>query len=140
MNWQIQTSSRVPIYEQLADQIRQAVALGQLQPRERLPSVRQLSRELLINPNTVARTYQELEREGALVSRPGLGIFVAEPRSDLTPAARERRVLEPLDRWLALAVRLGYTPEEVVAIVEQRLGRFQWNAPVKSTSTEGTTP
>ena len=128
MNWQIQTSSREPIYEQLAEQVRQGVALGQLQPAERLPSVRQLSRELLVNPNTVARAYQELEREGLLVSRPGLGIFVAAPRAELTAAAREKRLLDPLDRWLTLAVHLGYSADEVLQLVSARIGQFQWNS------------
>ena len=128
MNFQIQTSSRVAIYEQLAEQIRQGIALGQLQPKERLPSVRQLSRELVVNPNTVARTYQELEREGLLVSRQGLGIFVAEPRAELTLEAREQRLLQPLDRWLTLAVHLGYSQEEVLQLVGSRVLQFQWNS------------
>jgi GntR family transcriptional regulator len=132
MNFQIQTSSRVAIYEQLAEQIRQGIALGQLQPKERLPSVRQLSRDLIVNPNTIARTYQELEREGLLVSRQGLGIFVAEPRSELTVEAREQRLLEPLDRWLTLAVHLGYSAEEVLSLVSSRIQQFQWNSPSSS--------
>jgi GntR family transcriptional regulator len=128
MQFQIQTSSRTPIYEQLAEQIRQAIAFGQAKPDERLPSVRQLSRELLVNPNTIARTYQELEREGLLVSRPGLGIFVAQPRAELTQEARERRLQEPLDRWLTLAVHLGLSRDEVLHLVTQRVEQFQWNS------------
>src|SRR5437899_434999 len=85
----VNTASRLPIYQQLAHQIREAIARGELQPDARLPSVRQLSRELVVNPNTVARAYTELEREGLLVSRPGRGIYVAQPRNDLTRAARD---------------------------------------------------
>ncbi len=88
MAWHINTSSRLPLYQQLAQQIREAIARGELQPGAALPSVRQLSAELVVNPNTVSRTYTELEREGLLVSRPGRGIYVAPPRTDLTRAAR----------------------------------------------------
>ena len=128
MKFQIQTTSRVPLYEQLAEQIRQGIATGKLQADQRLPSVRQLSRELLINPNTVARTYQELEREGLLSTRPGLGVFVAQPRPELTQAARKRRLIEPLDQWLTTAVHLGYSPEEVLQLVSERVRQFQWSA------------
>src|SRR5437763_12125047 len=103
MGFHVNTASRVPIYQQLAQQIREAIARGELEPAVGLPSVRQLSRDLVINPNTVARAYTELEREGLVVSRPGLGIFVAPPRTDLTRAARDRRLTEQLDRWLTEA-------------------------------------
>src|SRR5262245_10294146 len=76
MDFHIDAGSRLPIYQQLAQQLREAVARGDLQPEAKLPSVRQLSRELVANPNTIARAYTELEREGLLASRPGLGIFV----------------------------------------------------------------
>lgn len=128
MKFQIQTTSRTPLYEQLAEQIRRGVATGKLRANERLPSVRQLSRELLINPNTVARTYQELEREGMLSTRPGLGVFVAQPRSELTEAARRRRLIEPLDQWLITAVHLGYSAEEALQLAHERAQHFQWNA------------
>ncbi len=126
MRWHISTASRLPIYQQLAQQIREAIARGELQPEANLPSVRQLSRELVINPNTVARAYTELEREGLLVSRPGRGIYVAQPRNDLTRAARDRRLMEQLDRWLTEAVHLGYAADEVLALVALRVRQFQW--------------
>jgi len=128
MGLHVNTASRLPIYQQLVHQIREAVARGELQPEERLPSVRQLSSELVINPNTVARAYLELERAGVLVSRAGRGMFVAQPGTDLTRAARERRLSEPLDRWLTEAVHLGFSAEEVVRLVTQRVSQFQWNA------------
>jgi GntR family transcriptional regulator len=127
MTWHINTSSRLPIYQQLAQQIREALARGELRPDEGLPSVRHLSRELVVNPNTVARAYTELEREGLLVSRPGRGIYVARPRTDLTRAARDRRLTEQLDRWLTEAVHLGYAAEEVLELVATRVRQFRWN-------------
>ncbi|MBI3962843.1 MAG: GntR family transcriptional regulator [Deinococcus sp.] len=128
MNLYIDTASRLPIYQQLVLQVREAVARGDLQPGTRLPSVRLLSQELVVNPNTVARAYTELERESILVSRPGLGVFVAEPRTELTKAARDRRLAEVLDRFLTEAVHLGYAAEEVVRLVTKRVQEFQWNA------------
>ncbi|MHB1423827.1 MAG: GntR family transcriptional regulator [Gemmataceae bacterium] len=126
MGLHISTASRLPIYQQLAQQIREAIARGELQAEASLPSVRQLSRELVVNPNTVARAYTELEREGLLVSRPGRGIYVAQPRNDLTRAARARRLTEQLDRWLTEAVHLGYTAAEVTRLVAQRVRQFHW--------------
>jgi GntR family transcriptional regulator len=124
----IDTSSRLPIYQQLVQQIREAIARGELKPEENLPSVRQLSRDLVINPNTVARAYNELERDGLLVSRPGRGIYVAQPRNDLTRAARDRRLVEQLDRWLTEAVHLGFSAEHVLRLVAARVERFQWQS------------
>ncbi|HEY7330388.1 MAG TPA: GntR family transcriptional regulator [Gemmataceae bacterium] len=126
MGLHVSTASRVPIYQQLAQQIREAIARGELQPEEGLPSVRQLSRELVVNPNTVARAYTELEREGLLVSRPGRGIYVAQPRNDLTRAARDRKLTEQLDRWLTEAVHLGYSADGVLRLVAKRVREFHW--------------
>jgi GntR family transcriptional regulator len=126
MNFQCDTASRTPIYKQLMEQVREAVAQGRLEPGERLPSVRQLSRELVVNPNTVARSYTELEREGVLNTRQGLGVFVAERQSGLTKKARRERLTESLDRFLTEAVHLGFSAEEVVSTVEERLAKFQF--------------
>jgi GntR family transcriptional regulator len=126
MQFQIDTTNRTPIYRQLVGQIREAVARGQLQPEEQLPSVRELSRQLVINPNTVARVYTELEREGVLHTRPGLGVFVAEPRSDLTKRARKDRLTTLVDKLLTEAVHLGFSGEEVQGLLSDRLSRFAW--------------
>src|SRR5581483_5596394 len=119
MSLHVDTASRLPIYQQLVQQIREAIARGELHPEAALPSVRQLSRELVVNPNTVARAYTELEREGLLVSQPGY---------DLTRAVRDRRLNETLDRWLTEAVHYGYSAEEVLALVRRRIREFRWNA------------
>ncbi len=129
MEFSIDTASRTPICRQLAGQIREAVARGKLQPEQRLPSVRELSRSLVVNPNTIARVYTELEREGVLNTRPGLGVFVARLRADYTRKVRQQRLREALDRFLTEAVHLGATADEVVALVSQQVKKFQW--PVK---------
>jgi len=126
MQFQVDSASRTPIYRQLAGQIREAIARGRLRPEERLPSVRDLSRQLVINPNTVARVYTELEREGILNTRPGLGVFVAQPRTDLTRRARRDRLTELADGLLTEAIHLGFTAEEVQALLVERMSRFAW--------------
>lgn len=129
MQFQIVPSSRVPIYQQLVQQVRTGVARGDLAAEERLPSVRQLSRDLVINPNTVARAYTELEREGILHTRPGLGVFVAAVKTELTKDVRRRRLVELLDALLTEAVHLGFSREEVQKLLGDRAGRFQWTSP-----------
>jgi GntR family transcriptional regulator len=126
MEFQVDTTTRVPIYRQLMDQIRLAVARGRLKPASRLPSVRVLSRELVVNPNTIARVYTELEREGVLNTRPGMGVFVAEPQADLSAATRRQRLAEIIDSFLTDAVHLGFSAEEVLAAVAKRIRRFQF--------------
>jgi len=126
MEFQCDPTSRVPIYRQLMDQVRHAVARGRLRPGTRLPSVRQLSRELVVNPNTIARAYTELEREGVLNTRQGLGVFVAELQDDLSAGVRRERLTEALDRFLTESVHLGFSAEEVLAAVTKRIKGFQF--------------
>ena len=128
MEFRIDPVSRLPIYRQLTNQFREAVARGKLQPEERLPSVRELSRTLVVNPNTIARAYTELEREGLLNARPGLGVFVARPRDELTKKVRRERLEELADRFLIEAVHLGFSSAAVVALVSERAGQFQWQS------------
>jgi GntR family transcriptional regulator len=130
MQFQVDTASRTPIYRQLAAQIREAVARGRLLPEARLPSVRELSRRLVVNPNTVARVYTELEREGILNTRPGLGVFVAQPRTDLTRRARKDRLIALADELFTEAVHLGFSADEVQALLGERMARFAWPQPV----------
>jgi GntR family transcriptional regulator len=122
----INPSSRLPICRQLGQQIREAVARGKLQPDERLPSVRELSRSLVINPNTVARVYGDLQREGVLNARPGLGVFVAQLGSELTQKVRQQRLREASDRFLTEAVHLGFTSQDIVSLVSVQVKQFQW--------------
>lgn len=126
MEFRIDPTSRVPIYRQLRGQIREAVARGVLLADEQLPSVRELSRSLVVNPNTIARVYTELEREGVLNTRPGLGVFVARPKAELTRRVRKERLTELADGLLTEAVHLGFTAEEVAELLAARSARFQW--------------
>jgi GntR family transcriptional regulator len=127
MEFRIDPGNRQPIYRQLAAQIREGIATGKLAAESKLPSVRELSRVLVVNPNTVARVYTELEREGIINTRPGLGVFVARPKWELTKKARRERLLQVLDPFLTEAVHLGFAAEEVLDLVRERLGRFRWD-------------
>ncbi len=134
MQFSINPTTGLPIYQQLAEQISGGIARGQLRPDQRLPSVRELSQELVINPNTVARAYTELEREGLLYTRPGLGVFVANWRQDLTKKVRRERIMKHVDRLLVDAVRLGFDADEFVALVEERVKQFQWTQVASGTN------
>jgi len=126
MEFSIDTSSRLPICRQLSRQIREGIARGMLRPDERLPSVRELSRRLVVNPNTIAHVYRELGGEGVLAARLGQGVFVAKAGRELSPKVREERLAEAMDRCLTEAVHLGFTAEEVVAALSERIKRFRW--------------
>ncbi|MGA2502394.1 MAG: GntR family transcriptional regulator [Tepidisphaeraceae bacterium] len=84
----IVTGSAVPIYRQIIDQICQALARGELAAGEQMPSVRALAERLLVNPNTIARTYADLVRDGILETQRGRGVFVAQRRPVYTKAER----------------------------------------------------
>ena len=127
MELRIEPTSRQAIYRQLSDQIREAIATGRLAADEKLPSVRELSRALVVNPNTIARVYTELEREGVLCTRPGLGVFVARPRQELTKKARQERLVRSVDSLLTEAVHLGFAADEVTGLIAERMTRFRWD-------------
>ena len=95
--------SHVPIYEQIIEHIHGSVAAGVYRPGESLPSIRALALDLLVNPNTVQRAYQELERQGLVYMRKGLGVFVA---SDGASAAKARAEATVRDRF-AQGIDLG---------------------------------
>jgi GntR family transcriptional regulator len=126
MEFRLEASSRLPIYRQIVQQVRQGAARGQLKPGEQLPSVRELSRILVVNPNTIARAYVELEREGILNNQPGRGVFVAAPRAQLAKEVRRRRLIELVDKFLTEAVHLGFSEAEVQRLVAARSEQFQW--------------
>lgn len=88
----VDPSKHVPIYEQIVEHIRGAVASGMFRPGEVLPSIRALALELVVNPNTVQRAYQELERRGLAVTRKGLGVFVADGAGDVARRGIESTV------------------------------------------------
>jgi GntR family transcriptional regulator len=119
--YHIDPSSGTPIYRQLVDQVRQAVASGVLRAGDRLPSVRDLAVELAVNPNTVAKAYQELEREGVVETPRGKGSFIADRDHLVTEAERLRQFTEAADKLVADAYRLGIESDRAAAVFRERL-------------------
>jgi GntR family transcriptional regulator len=127
-------SSGIPIYLQLKGQIRHAVETGALRAGDTLPGIRALAERLVINPNTVARVYRELEQEGLLEVKHGIGAFIAQ-NGDAAARARERaetvRAAVPLVAELVARLRAeGLDADEIRRLVEAEL-----NTPAEVTET-----
>ena len=99
LGFSISAASDVPIFRQIMQQIQRAIATGKLPVGSQLPAVRTLAETLVINPNTVARSYQELIREGLLESRAGRGVFVSERRQVFSDAERVRRLTHSAEQF-----------------------------------------
>src|SRR5690242_15424262 len=110
-----------PIYAQLERALRAAMATGRLKTGDQLPTVRQMAVDLKVNANTVARVYGELERDGVIEARRGVGSFVSTPaRAAGRPAERERRLSSFVTAVLADAERNGFTADEVIRNLQDR--------------------
>ena len=122
MQVRISDQDGVPIYVQLINQIKYLVCSGRLQTGEQLPPVRKLAEQLLINPNTVARAYRELESAGIVTSRQGSGVFVAEGISPLARREQDRILQARIDTLLTEARQLGVDVETLIRLIRQREG------------------
>ena len=109
----IATGSSVPIYRQITDQVCLAIAAGHLLPGDPLPSVRAVAERLVVNPNTVARAYADLARDGRVVTQPGRALTVAPRRQILSEEERGRRLDAALDEFIREVVLLGFGREEI---------------------------
>jgi GntR family transcriptional regulator len=108
-----------PIYAQIERGLRAGIASGRLRPGDQLPTVRQLAVDLRVNANTVARVYADLERNGVLETRRGVGSFVsASPEHARPPAEHQRRLRAFVTRLLGDAAAAGFTLDEVIAEVD----------------------
>ncbi|HEY9084875.1 MAG TPA: GntR family transcriptional regulator [Candidatus Tyrphobacter sp.] len=121
----VDTRSGVPIYQQIVEQVKRSTALGVLQSGEQLPTVKQLALDLTVNPNTVARAYRDLERDGVIETAPGRGSFVKSDgataparlaANDVTRAAVEGAVRE--------AKAMGLTRNDLRAVIDTVLNRW----------------
>jgi GntR family transcriptional regulator len=113
-------ASDVPIFRQIMQQVHRAVSMGRLSVGEQLPVVRVLAEELVINPNTVARAYQELIREGVLESRSGRGVFVTVRRQIFSNQERTRRLQHAAEQYCHDAILLGSELPEIRTILEAK--------------------
>lgn len=121
MWFHIDASSGTPIYRQITDQIRQAIAGGTLRPGDRLPTVRDLAVELAVNPNTIAKAYQDLERDGIIETWRGRGTFVAASTAKVNEAERLPRLTPLVERLIAEAYLLGISDDELQHLLDEKL-------------------
>jgi GntR family transcriptional regulator len=116
----ITANDGVPIYLQIVNQVKYLVASGRLAPGDELPPIRVLAEQLLVNPNTVARAYLELEREYVVVKRHGSGTYVSVAASPLARKERIKIISERADAMLAEARHLEVELDEIVDLLKQR--------------------
>ena len=120
MRLHISPSEGKPIYLQIVNQVKYLIASGQLRPHDEVPPVRVLAERLIINPNTVARAYRELEIAGLLYKRQGAGTYVAENHSPLADHEQLRILTERVDALLVEARHFSYTLSQVIDLVRRR--------------------
>lgn len=118
MYFTIDPKNAIPIYLQLAEQIKDKIAHQELSDGDQLPTVRQMAAALEINPNTVSKVYAHLEREGFLITRQGRGTFITSTSEAISQGERSKRLSDLCRRFLIDAVRLGYTSEEALAALQ----------------------
>jgi len=129
----------IPLYQKIVESIRKQILIGQLQPGDRLPSVRQMTVEWDCTPGTVQRAYQELARQGLIVSRAGQGTHVIKaPQAVGNAALRRAHLVHRSEAFLLEAMTAGYTPEEVEGAVRQALERWQIQATQSAPAQENT--
>ena len=115
IEFHLEARSGVPTYLQLVQQVRQAIRLGVLRPGDQLPTVKEVVSRLTINPNTVLRAYRELDLEGLVEGRRGVGTFVAATTS-APPGETLRTLRSSLERWVARARAEGVDEEGIAAM------------------------
>lgn len=115
MPWEFQ--DHLPIYAQLMDTLKRRIVTGRYLPGEKLPSVRELAAEAGINPNTVQRAYQELEREGLIYTQRATGKYVTEQKNDLHQA-RDELARQQMQDFLLSMQSLGYSVGDVIVLLQ----------------------
>lgn len=117
----IDPKSAVPIYRQIIEQVRRMVAAGTLAAGDRLPSVRELAAQLVINPNTAARVYRELERDGLIETRRGDGTYMSGAAEAMAERERRHLVRARLEEAAAEARALGLSDQEALELFREAL-------------------
>ena len=115
----------VPIYVQIVQQIKMLVATGRLNPGDEMPAIRTLAEQLVVNPNTVARAYRELEMAGIVEKRRTAGTFVTEQGSPLAKRERMKLLTERIDQLLVEADHMSVSLDDIQKLVVQRHAHLQ---------------
>lgn len=121
---QISPGSDKPVYQQVVNQISRAIAKGQLAKGDKLPPVRRLATELVINPNTVARAYTQLEQAGLVTTKTGSGTFVSDPQLRSHDPADLNILAERMDTLITRGLNLGLDEHTLTTLFRERLDRF----------------
>ena len=119
MYLRINYQSGEAIYRQIVEQVKYTVASGELIPGKRLPSIRELAKQLKINPRTVVKAYEELRSAGLAVMRQGQGVFITDNQATLPGKVRKKQIEDMSRRLFAEAARLGADNTEVIKIVKE---------------------
>lgn len=119
MQIQLTPQGGVPIYLQVMQQIKYLVASGKLRVGDELPSIRALAEELIVNPNTIARAYRELEVEGVVEKRRTAGTFIADSGSPIARKERLKVLKQRIDQVLVEAIQMGFSLDEVLKLIQQ---------------------
>jgi GntR family transcriptional regulator len=120
MDIHISPHDGLPIYLQIVNQVKYLVASGRLEPGEELPAIRVLADQLVVNPNTVARAYRELEIAGVVEKRRTAGTYVSAAGSPLARRERLKILTERIDALLAEARQLGVRTDDIVELIHRR--------------------
>ena len=121
---QILPGSNEPIYVQVIEQISEAIARGELSAGDKLPAVRKLAAELVINPNTVARAYSCLEQAGLVTTKTGSGTFVSDPKLRSADAVDINILAERMDTLIARGLNLGFGEKDLTTMFKDRTNKF----------------
>jgi len=124
MQLRVSANDGVPIYLQIVNQVKYQVAAQRLAPGEALPSVRKLAEQLVVNPNTVARAYRELEASGVLITRRGSGVYVSDGVSPLARSEQNRILTERIDVLLAEARQMNVELDTLLELIQKRSRRL----------------
>lgn len=121
----INYKSGKPVYLQIVEQIKYAAAAGNLKAGEPVPGIRPLAEKLRVNRNTVAKAYQELEREGVIETRAGKGCFVSDNHSPLKKSFRQQILNEAIDAAIVQAHHFQINDDELLKLVQKRIQEFR---------------
>ena len=113
-SFRLDAHSGVPVYRQLIDQVQAAIASGALAPGAQLPTVRQVSVDLAINPNTVMRAYREMEIRGLLDTEQGTGTFIADRKVEYSKGESDRQLAQLVGEFVSRAGAAGFTLKQLM--------------------------
>jgi GntR family transcriptional regulator len=129
MHFRIDNTSDRPVYQQIIDQVKRDIALGRLIKDEKLPTVRQLAKQLAINPNTIAKAYRQQEQEGIIVTKPGSGAFVTNLDSNLSRSVRKKIVSDELQQIAIEAFHMQIDRQTLLELFNSAVEKF--NLPLR---------